>query len=78
MAEGTGRGEALSIWFFVGILTLAYGLVLAATGIYEFHHPPANEILLPWLQPLHPTLCWGALMTIFGGFYTIKFRPGKG
>ena len=78
MAEGTGRGEALSIWFFVGALTLAYGLVLTATGLYEFHNPPANEVLLPWLQPLHPTLCWGLLMSIFGAFYTIRFWPRKG
>ena len=26
MAEGTGRGERLSIWFFVGMLTVVYGL----------------------------------------------------
>jgi hypothetical protein len=28
MAEGTGRGEMLSIWFFVGGLMLIYGVVL--------------------------------------------------
>lgn len=78
MAEGTGRGEALSIWFFVGMLTLAYGLVLTVTGAYEINHPPPNELLLPWLEPLHPTLWWGLLMTLFGGFYTLRFRPGKG
>jgi hypothetical protein len=65
----------LSIWFFCGILMLAYGLVLVFTGISEFHHPPANEVLLPWLQPLHPTLWWGVVMTVFGGVYTVKFWP---
>ena len=29
MAEGTGKGESLSIWFFVGVMTLAYGIVRA-------------------------------------------------
>ena len=67
----------LSIWFFCGILMLAYGLVLVFTGISEFHSPPQNEILLPWLQPLHPTLWWGMVLTAFGGFYTIRFRPGR-
>jgi hypothetical protein len=67
----------LSIWFFCGILMLAYGLVLLFTGLAEFHHPPKNEILLPWLQPLHPTLWWGAVLTVFGGFYAIRFRPGR-
>ena len=28
-------GEALSIWFFCGILMLAYGLVLLGQAIYE-------------------------------------------
>ncbi len=50
----------LSIWFFCGILMLAYGVVLVITGISEFNHPPPNEVLLPWLEALHPTLWWGA------------------
>jgi hypothetical protein len=67
----------LGIWFFCGILMLAYGLVLMITGILEFHSPPPNEVLLPWLQPLHPTLWWGVVLTVFGGFYTIRFRPNR-
>jgi di/tricarboxylate transporter len=67
--------RALSIWFFVGILTLVYGVVLLVTGIYEFRHPLPPTIVL---SELHPTFWWGLLMTIFGGFYTIRFRPGKG
>lgn len=67
----------LSIWFFCGILVLAYGVVLVFTGVTEFHHPPPNEVLLPWLQPLHPTLWWGSIMTVLGAFYTVRFRPGR-
>jgi len=72
MAEGTGRGEALSIWFFVGIMTLAYGLVLLPYGAYEWfgaHEAPTV------LNNLHPTFWWGFLLTLFGGFYTFRFRP---
>ena len=75
MAKRDVETAELSIWFFCGILMLAYGVVLVATGLVEYNHPPANEVLLPWLQPLHPTLWWGAAMTIFGAFYTIRFRP---
>ena len=71
------KSAELSIWFFCGILMLAYGLVLVFTGISEFHNPPQNEVLLPWLQPLHPTLWWGAAMTVFGGFYSIRFWPKR-
>ena len=76
MSETTENRE-ISIWFFCGILMLAYGLVLIITGLSEFHAPPANEILLPWLQPLHPTLWWGAVLTLGGGFYSVRFRPGR-
>jgi hypothetical protein len=67
----------LSIWFFCGILMLAYGLVLVITGIVELHKPPPNEVLLPWLESLHPTLWWGLVLSAFGGFYSIRFRPGR-
>jgi hypothetical protein len=67
----------LGIWFFCGILLLVYGLVLVFTGIAEFHNPPQNEVLLPFLQSLHPTLWWGAAMTVVGAFYTIRFRPNR-
>lgn len=72
MAEGTGRGEALSIWFFVGIMTLAYGVVLLPYGAYAWfagHEAPTV------LNRLHPTFWWGILLTLFGGFYTFRYRP---
>jgi len=74
MSETTENRE-ISIWFFCGILMLAYGLVLVITGLSEFHMPPLNEFLLPWLQPLHPTLWWGAFLGLGGAFYTVRFRP---
>jgi hypothetical protein len=67
----------LSIWFFCGILMLTYGVVLVIQGILELHNPPPNEVLLPWLQSLHPTLWWGALLTVIGAFYSLRFRPGR-
>ncbi len=75
MAEGTGRGDALSIWFFVGIMTLAYGLVLLPYGAWEwFGGHEARTVL----NNLHPTFWWGVLLTIFGAFYTLRFRPRAG
>ena len=65
--------QSLSIWFFVGILTLFSGLIIFGEGIYEFSHPAATV-----LANLHPAFWWGLLMSVFGGFYTIRFRPGKG
>ena len=65
--------EPLSLWFFCGVLCLMYGLVLMPVGLYEFSHPPAVV-----LANLHAALWWGVLLTIFGGFYAIRFRPGSG
>ena len=71
------RGEALSIWFFCGILTLGYGIVLLAQALAEHfrifgQHPPTTV-----LANLHPTFWWGVLLTAFGAFYAVNFRPGK-
>lgn len=66
------RREPLSVWFFCGILCLAYGLVLVPIGIYQFAHPPA--VVLP---ELHVTFWWGLVILIFGAFYTIRYRPGR-
>jgi len=66
----TGRAQ-LSIWFFCGILMLADGIVLLGQGIFErFGHEPATV-----LANLQPTLWWGVLLTLFGGGYTVRFRP---
>jgi hypothetical protein len=65
----------LSIWFFVGGLMLIYGVVLTPYGAWAWfggHEAPTV------LNHLHPTFWWGLLMTVFGLFYTIKFRPRSG
>jgi hypothetical protein len=77
-APPPGRGESLSIWFFCGILTLGYGIVLLAQATLEHfrgfgQQPPATV-----LANLHPTFWWGVLLFVFGAFYTVRFRPGKG
>jgi len=64
--------QSLSIWFFVGVLVLACGVIILGEGIYEFSNPPATV-----LANLHPAFWWGMLMTLFGGFYTLRFRPGR-
>ena len=63
----------LSIWFFCGGLMLVYGIVLIAQGTYEhFGHQPDTI-----LARLEPTFWWGVLLTLFGGVYAVRFRPGR-
>ncbi|MFY9745233.1 MAG: hypothetical protein WA891_03920 [Acidobacteriaceae bacterium] len=65
------RGH-IQIWFFSGILLLAYGVLICATGLWELGHPPSQETVL-W--QLHAPIWWGAMMVVGGVFYTVRFRP---
>ena len=65
------RGHS-SIWFFSGILLLSYGLIIMGTGLWELGHPLAHPPVL--YRELHPPIWWGALMTVAGLIYTLRFR----
>lgn len=64
----------LSIWFFIGILLTAYGLLITATGIYELSVPPDNP---PVLASLHASIWWGLVLLAIGLVYLIKFFPRR-
>jgi hypothetical protein len=62
----------LSIWFFVGVLLLAYGVLILGSGIMNFNNPP-NVVR----ADLHADVWWGGLLLLMGLFYSIRFRPGR-
>ena len=68
------RPGMLSIWFFIGMLLLAYGILILGAGIYEFLNPPPHPLVL---AELHAGIWWGGLLIAMGLFYTLKFRPGR-
>ena len=67
-----GKG-ALSIWFFIGLLLTAYGVLITASGIYHYNSPPANVVL----SNLHAPLWWGLILLVIGLVYLIRFFPKK-
>lgn len=67
------REGMISIWFFVGVLLLVYGILILGTGIAQWSSPP-NVIR----ADLHAAVWWGALLTALGALYTLRFLPGKG
>ena len=69
------RPGMLSIWFFIGVLLLAYGLLILGAGLYEFVSPPEHPVVL---SKLHAGVWWGVLLILIGTIYSVKFRPGKG
>ena len=64
----------ISIWFFIGVLLTAYGVLITANGLYELVSPPAHAVVL---ANLHAGIWWGAVLLAIGLFYTIRFFPRK-
>jgi FtsH-binding integral membrane protein len=68
------HGSKIPIWFFIGVLLLAYGLLITGYGVYEV---ATGNLANVALNQLHAPLWWGATLLLLGVFYTVKFRPGK-
>ncbi len=81
MTEGKGF---ISIWFFIGALLAAYGVLILGSGLFGLVSPSAGAPPAPGEIPrnvmahLHAEIWWGALLVILGGIYCIKFWPKKG
>lgn len=66
--------QFISIWLFIGVLLLIYGVLITGSGIYGLVNPPAQETVL---ANLHAPIWWGALLAVLGAVYTIAFRPRR-
>lgn len=64
----------ISIWFFIGIQLLAYGVLIFGAGIYDYNNPAAHPVVL---AELHAGIWWGILLLLVGAWYTYKFAPRK-
>ena len=53
----------VSIWFLVGLLLTAYGLLISAAGVYQALAPPVHP---PVLADLHAGIWWGLLILGIG------------
>jgi hypothetical protein len=62
----------ISIWFFIGVLLLTYGVLILASGIYNVYVPPDHPVVL---ARLHAAIWWGGFLILLGGFYTFRFFP---
>jgi len=62
----------IPVWFFAGILIFIYGILIFASGLVEWSHPPATV-----LANLHAPVWWGAIMIVMGAMFIQLFRPKK-
>ena len=63
-----------SIWYFIGLLVLVYGVLITGAGIADWISPPAQ---LTTMANLHMGVWWGVMMIALGGAYARLFRPGR-
>jgi len=66
------RPGLISIWFFIGVLLLIYGVMITGAGLWELVSPPENPVVM---ANLHAGIWWGALLLVIGGFYSYRFKP---
>ncbi len=69
------RAGMISIWFFIGLLLLIYGVLILGSGLYEYFNPPAVQTVV--LSELHAGIWWGVLLLALGVIYIAKFRPRR-
>jgi len=66
------KHHIIPVWFFVGVLLLIYGVIIFATGLAEWSHPPDTV-----LAELHAPVWWGGVLIALGSIYCLGFRPNK-
>ncbi len=68
------RPGMISIWYFIGILLLIYGVLITGSGLYELVSPPARPVVL---FELHAGVWWGGFLLVLGAVYTYYFSPRR-
>lgn len=64
--------NTISIWFFIGLLILVYGVLILGASLADFSSPP--DVVM---ADLHVGVWWGALLIVIGAVYVFCFRPGR-
>ena len=69
------HGSRITIWFFIGLLLVVYGAMIAVYGVFEWatgNYPAGVQ-----LTNLHMPVWWGGLLGLLGIVYAVRFWPGK-
>jgi hypothetical protein len=64
--------KTISIWFFIGLLILVYGLLILYAGVSDLSSPAPVV-----MAELHIGIWLGAFLTALGILYVFLFRPGR-
>jgi hypothetical protein len=69
------HSSGIAIWFFIGVLLVAYGVLICGYGIYEWvsgSYPAGVQMV-----HLHTPVWWGGLLLFIGVLYAVKFWPSR-
>ena len=66
--------HSLSVWLFIGLLLVVYGVLILGSGIYGLFVPPLNPVVM---SQVHIDVWWGAGMIAIGMVYVVRFRPRR-
>lgn len=69
-----GKRNLISIWFFIGVLLLIYGVAILGAGLMDTNAPAGRTVVL---AELHAQIWWGVLLLVIGAAYTFKFAPRR-
>jgi hypothetical protein len=68
-------GHKISIWFIIGTLLLAYGIIIFISNVFDYFSPSTQYVIV--LRELHFGIWWGVLLIVIGLIYFFSFRPWK-
>lgn len=67
--------QTLSIWFFIGLILLIYGVLILWAGLQGLVSPAERTVTL---ANLHAGIWWGGFVLMLGVVYTWSFWPRGG
>jgi hypothetical protein len=59
-----------SVWFYIGLLLLIYGVIILGAGIYQLQHRPSTV-----LARYNATFWGGLILSFLGSLYVSAFWP---
>jgi len=65
MEQNTSK--LISIWVWVGLILMSYGIIISLCGIYYIFSPQSGTAL----AQLNPSLWWGCVMLFSGLLFII-------
>jgi hypothetical protein len=63
--------EEISVWFFIGVLLVIYGILIIGATLTSGAQD--NVVFAEY----HIGTWWGALLFVIGAIYTVAFRPKR-